>query len=79
MNFRDAKPDDRGAITALHIAVSQQTYAGILPANYLADIMPEEKTSLWERRLAQGVDTTRMCLKVAEEAAAVTGVRMFPV
>ncbi len=77
MNFRDAKPDDREAVTALHIAVSQQTYAGILPADYLADIMPEEKTSLWQRRLSQDVDPTEMCLKVAEEAAVVAGFACF--
>lgn len=77
MNFRDAKRDDREAVTALHISISQQTYAGILSANYLADVMPEEKTSLWERRLAQGVDSTRMSLKVAEEAAAVAGFACF--
>jgi len=77
MNIRDAKPDDRDAITALHISVSQQTYAGILPADYLNDVMPEEKVSLWERRLAHGVDSTRMCLKVAEEAAAVVGFACF--
>lgn len=69
MNFRDAKPADREAVTTLHISVSQKTYAGILPANYLTDIMPKEKASLWERRLAQGVDSNQMCLKIAEEAA----------
>ncbi|MFK4259845.1 GNAT family N-acetyltransferase [Agrobacterium tumefaciens] len=77
MNIREAKPDDRDAITTLHISVSQQTYAGMLPADYLTDIMPQEKTSLWKRRLAQGVNSTRMCLKVAEEASAAAGFACF--
>jgi hypothetical protein len=56
VRFREATSEDREAITSLHISVSKQTYSGILPADYLTDRMPEEKTRLWERRLAQGID-----------------------
>ena len=77
VRFREATSDDREAITSLHISVSKQTYSGILPADYLTDRMPEEKTRLWERRLAQGIDPARLALILAEEGSTLAGFACF--
>ncbi|QCL77541.1 GNAT family N-acetyltransferase (plasmid) [Agrobacterium tumefaciens] len=63
--IRDATPDDREAITSLHVRVSKRAYAGMLPADYLAEIMPDEKTRLWEKRLSQGSDPERLRVTLA--------------
>lgn len=62
---RDATPDDREAIISLHVRISQRAYAGMLPADYLADIMPDEKARLWEKRLSGGVDPERLRVTLA--------------
>lgn len=75
--IRDATPDDRQAITALHVHVSQRTYAAMLPAAYLADILPDEKARLWERRLLQGIDPARLCVTLALSGAELAGFSCF--
>ncbi len=50
-HIRKAEQSDVRAIALLHIESSQKAYAHILPADYLQDIMPEEKHRLWADRL----------------------------
>ncbi|MDQ0996107.1 ribosomal protein S18 acetylase RimI-like enzyme [Phyllobacterium ifriqiyense] len=77
ISIRDATSDDQNAITALHIHVSQQAYAGMLPETYLADILPDEKANLWHRRLSQGIDPARLCLTLAFSNDGLAGFSCF--
>lgn len=74
---RDATPDDREAIISLHVRVSQRAYAGMLPADYLADIMPDEKARLWEKRLSGGVDPERLRVTLAHFDTELAGFSCF--
>lgn len=77
MAIRDATPGDRDAITSLHVHVSQRAYAGMLPADYLADIMPDEKARLWEERLSGGVDPERLRVTLAHIDTELAGFSCF--
>ncbi len=77
MRFRTAIPADREAIASLHISLGQRVYAGILPDPYLTDVMPREKTALWEQRLALGPDPERLSVTVAEDASGLAGFACF--
>ncbi|TCQ99183.1 GNAT family N-acetyltransferase [Neorhizobium sp. JUb45] len=77
MAIRDATPGDREAITSLHVRVSQRAYAGMLPADYLADIMPDEKARLWEERLSGGVDPERLRVTLAHIDTELAGFSCF--
>lgn len=77
MIFREGVAEDREAIASLHISVSQRTYGHILSADYLANVLPEEKVRLWEERLACGVDRGRLCLIVADDGAGLAGFCCF--
>lgn len=74
---RDATPGDREAITSLHVRVSQRAYAGMLPADYLADIMPDEKARLWEERLSGGVDPEKLHVTLAHIDTELAGFSCF--
>ncbi|MFK4259900.1 GNAT family N-acetyltransferase [Agrobacterium tumefaciens] len=77
MAIRDATPGDREAITSLHVRVSQRAYAGMLPADYLADIMPDEKARLWKKRLSGGVDPERLRVTLAHIDTELAGFSCF--
>lgn len=51
LRYRPATSFDMQAIARLHVAVSQEAYADILSENYLRDVLPGEKESLWKTRL----------------------------
>jgi ribosomal protein S18 acetylase RimI-like enzyme len=70
ITIRPARPDDRDEITRLHVTLSQSTYAHILPATFLADVMPGEKVALWSERLATAPDPEKLSIMVAEEPGA---------
>ncbi|WP_210348647.1 GNAT family N-acetyltransferase [Agrobacterium burrii] len=74
---RDATPGDREAITLLHVRVSQRAYAGMLPADYLADVMPDEKARLWKKRLSQGLDPERLRVTLAHIDTELAGFSCF--
>lgn len=77
ISIRDATTHDQEAITELHVHVSQLAYAGMLPAEYLADILPDEKARLWERRLSKGIDPTRLSVTLAFSDAELAGFSCF--
>lgn len=77
VNFRQALASDRFSITGLHVRVSSETYAGMLPSEYLANVMPGEKADLWERRLATPVDSERLVITLAEVNSDLAGFACF--
>ncbi|WP_313196924.1 GNAT family N-acetyltransferase [Rhizobium sp.] len=52
LKYRPALPSDARMIVDLHVSMSQNTYAHILPEAYLKDILPAEKQELWQTRCA---------------------------
>ncbi|CUH33787.1 ribosomal-protein-alanine acetyltransferase [Jannaschia seosinensis] len=48
--IRLATPEDRDAITALHLASWQDSYAGILPPEYLRDGLAGDLAAKWAAR-----------------------------
>ncbi len=77
VNFRKAIATDHASITGLHVRVSSEAYAGILPPDYLANVMPDEKAKLWERRLAPSVDPEKLAIVVAEVHTDLVGFACF--
>ncbi|HVB37177.1 MAG TPA: GNAT family N-acetyltransferase [Vicinamibacterales bacterium] len=54
--IRPATPEDAVAIAHVHVAAWQDTYAGILPASFLARLSVHEDTRRWQQLIA---DRTR--------------------
>ncbi len=52
LKCRPALPSDVRMIIDLHVSMSQNTYAHILPEAYLKDVLPAEKRDLWQKRCA---------------------------
>jgi len=52
LKYRPALPSDAQMIIDLHVSMSQNTYAHILPESYLQDVLPAEKRELWQTRCA---------------------------
>lgn len=52
MIYRAAISGDLEAIISLHVEISQEAYAKILPLAYLLHDLPTEKSDLWSRRFA---------------------------
>lgn len=52
LKYRPAVPSDAQMIIDLHVSMSQNTYAHILPESYLQDVLPTEKRELWQTRCA---------------------------
>lgn len=77
VGFRTASSNDYSSITDLHVRVSGEAYAGILPTDYLASVMPDEKAKLWERRLASPVQLEKISITVAEVRADLVGFACF--
>jgi hypothetical protein len=50
--IRRARPADADAIGEAHVAVWRSTYAGILPADYLAAMSAPRQSAQWRRLLA---------------------------
>lgn len=51
MNIRDATQQDANCIAEIHISSWQQNYANALTANYLKNVAPAERHTLWNERL----------------------------
>ncbi|MGK9287129.1 GNAT family N-acetyltransferase [Sinorhizobium meliloti] len=73
VDFRHASATDYPSITSLHVRVSSEAYAGMLPSDYLAKVMPGEKAKLWERRLAPPVDFQKLAITLAEVRSDLVG------
>jgi GNAT superfamily N-acetyltransferase len=54
MEIRRAVPDDARAIAAIHVAGWRETYATILPAEYLARLSVDERADRWRARIKAG-------------------------
>lgn len=52
LHYRPATSEDMAGIIRLHISISRQAYAHILPQPYLDTVMPAEKQALWEQRFS---------------------------
>ena len=49
--IRRARPEDAGAIAAVHVAAWREAYAGLVPAEALAALSVEARTAFWRRIL----------------------------
>ena len=76
MNLRPAAPDDAIAVACVHVRAWQAAYRGLLPADYLAGLRPEDRARRYDfaspdpSRLS---DPGRMRTLVAVEAETVLG------
>lgn len=77
MHYREARAGDMGDIISIHVTGGQQAYAEILPLVYLQEAMPTEKRDLWQSRLGDGLDRSKLSVTVAEEADQVAGFACF--
>ncbi|ADY68037.1 MULTISPECIES: GNAT family N-acetyltransferase [Agrobacterium] len=77
VNFRQAVVTDQLSITDLHVRVSREAYAGLLPQDYLANVMPGEKAKLWQRRLTPSIDPERLVITLAEVHSGLAGFACF--
>jgi L-amino acid N-acyltransferase YncA len=71
MDFRvrPARVEDAASIGRVHVESWRSTYAGIVPAAYLASLDVAVRTAAWAERLVRG----HMLVFVAEDAAGVFG------
>lgn len=72
MIIRAARPDDRDAITALHISSMQRTYAPYLPGRYLMELTPPQRRELWAERFKPAADE-RYLIHVAFDQTILAG------
>jgi len=54
VTIRIAEVTDASAIAEVHVRSWQEAYAGIVPADYLASLDPQERALEWRRHLEQG-------------------------
>ena len=67
--IRPATPEDAAAIASVHVQSWQETYAGLIPPDFLAHMTSAE---MRERRAASWratIDQAREAVRVAEQAA----------
>ncbi|RWH49132.1 MAG: N-acetyltransferase [Mesorhizobium sp.] len=69
INIRNASSADLEAISRLHIESAQQTFAHILPQNYLFEKMPTELRLSWQERLVNPSRSEQHLVLVAETAS----------
>ncbi len=50
-SVRPARPDESKLLASLHVATWQQAYEGLLPAEYLASLTPDQRLPMWEHLL----------------------------
>lgn len=64
--IRHALPTDARQIAEAHVASWRTTYAGAVPADYLAQLSVDAGERQWSERIARTVDpTSRACILVA--------------
>lgn len=68
MNYRPATPADIESIAAVHVASWRTTYAGLLPAEFLAGLSVEQRKTMWTRHLEACEASPPTCAYVAETA-----------
>ena len=71
MTVRVATPADAGSIARVHIDSWRTTYAGVVPAEYLANLSYERRESRWYETLT--ANQPAECIFVAEEGGNVVG------
>ena len=69
--IRRAAPGDAGAIAQVRIDAWRSTYAGMVPAAYLAAMSVDDNAALWQRILTAGPNTTSVI--VAQDDGSVVG------
>ena len=69
--IRRAAPSDARAIAEVRIDAWRSTYAGMVPAAYLAAMSVDDNAVLWQRILTAGPNTTSVF--VADDASGVAG------
>jgi len=77
VNFRQACATDCPSITDLHVRASNDEYTGMLPQEYLTNVMPGEKAKLWKSRLVPSVDPGRMVITLVEVNSDLAGFACF--
>ena len=73
IRIRDASPADAGAIARVHVDTYWTAYAGIMPAQYLADLTYRDAESWWARVLAKHYPATSTVVAEAEGGEAEGG------
>ena len=68
VSIRSAELQDAAAIAHVHVQSWRTTYAGIVPAEYLASLNEAERVSLWQDWLQRD-----LCVHVAEMEGVVVG------
>jgi len=71
MKIREARYSDAEAIAELHTNSWRNTYKNALNADYLKNIVPSERKSVWLQRLLE--PKTNQCVMVAEKKGEITG------
>ncbi len=64
IRIRKADTTDAGAVARVHVDTWRTTYAGIMPAEYLAGLTYAEREAMWSQALTADRPTT--CMVVAE-------------
>ncbi len=72
VNIRKAVPGDAEAIADVHVATWRTTYTGIVAQAYLDALSVDERTAVWQRRLAN-VTASRSEIFVADVRGRVVG------
>lgn len=70
MNLRPAAPDDALAVARVHVRAWQVAYKGLMPAEYLAGLRPEDRAQRYD---FTGLDPARPRTWVAVEADTILG------
>ena len=67
-----AGPDDAHAIAALHVKSWRSAYRGLVPDEFLAGPVENDRNTLWESRLSVP-DDARLVLKAVDQDAVMVG------
>lgn len=71
MKVREATRDDIPAIARVHVDTWRTTYAGIMPAEYLARMSYEERQRRWETIFDEAAADRTKVILVAEESSSI--------
>ena len=69
MILRPATPQDASALGQVHVQARRETYPGIMPANVLAALDPQECAAMWRDVIAAG----KIVLLAQDDAGALLG------
>ena len=72
MTLVAAGPEDAGAIAALHVMSWRSAYRGLVPDEFLANQVEEDRRRLWESRLSEP-DEGQLVLKAVDESGMMVG------